>query len=162
MERMRQLVDENANLKEELRVSKELLTNSNQPYSYLVSTIEEKEKEILALRNSSRKRDQDSDNLKAELNQATRQLQEAENDIKRLLMKRESIQNIQSLLINLASGTTSKSDIASVVEEIQEILGGGQNSTTKTYGADSSTRAKSREQQLPAWYQKLSEKKSKR
>ena len=87
-ERIRQTLEENEKLKEELRISKELLSNSNQPYSYLVNTIEEKEKEILSLRNALRKKDQDYENMKAEYNLLGKQLQEAENDIKRLLIKR--------------------------------------------------------------------------
>jgi hypothetical protein len=37
--------------KDELKVARSLLDKTNQPYSYLVSNIEEKEKEVLLLRN---------------------------------------------------------------------------------------------------------------
>jgi hypothetical protein len=35
-------------------------------------------------------------------------LEDAESDIKRLLIKRENIQNIQTLLVNLARGDIGK------------------------------------------------------
>jgi|JI61114C2RNA_FD_contig_51_1589773_length_620_multi_1_in_0_out_0_2 hypothetical protein len=62
--------------------------------------------------------------MREEYNHMKSQLGQAETDIKRLLIKRENIQNIQQLLVSLAAGTSSKADIAGVVEEIQDILGG--------------------------------------
>lgn len=47
----------------------------------------------------------------------------AEKDVERLLVKRESIQNIQNILINLSRGPTSASQINSAIEDIRDILG---------------------------------------
>lgn len=48
-----------------------------------------------------------------------RQLEEAEKDVQRLLLKRESIQNIQRILIDLTKGPTSSQQINSAIEEIR-------------------------------------------
>ena len=108
------------------------------------------------LRNTARKREQDGDNIREEYNHLKGQLEQAEADVKRLLVKRESIQNIQGLLVGLAAGTGSKAEIAGVVEEIQEMLGGrkgGYERAEVERGTNNSG--------LPLWYQKLSEKRKK-
>ncbi len=43
--------------------------------------------------------------------------------MERLLVKRESIQHIQSILIDLTRGPTSASQVNSAVQEIRDILG---------------------------------------
>lgn len=45
-----------------------------------------------------------------------RQLEEAERDIQRLLIKRESIQNIQKILIDLTRGPTSSQQINNAID----------------------------------------------
>lgn len=109
---------------------------------------------MLLLRNASRKKEQDFDNIREEYNHLKGQLDQAESDIKRLLIKREAIQNIQTLLLNLAAGTSSKAEIAGVVEEIQDMLGASRVRAPVTREADS-------KEGLPLWYQKLAEKRKK-
>lgn len=46
----------------------------------------------------------------------SRQLEEAEKDIQRLLIKRESIQNIQKILIDLTRGPTNSQQINSAID----------------------------------------------
>ena len=60
---------------DELKVARTLLDKTNQPYSYLVSNLEEKEREIVALRNENRKLDQSSEDIKAEYRELRRQLE---------------------------------------------------------------------------------------
>jgi hypothetical protein len=49
-----------------LKIARSLLEKTNQPYSYLVSNIEDKEKELLMLRNENKKLDQNYENIKEE------------------------------------------------------------------------------------------------
>ena len=53
-----------------------------------MSNIEEKEKEVLMLRGENRKLDQNYENMKEEYRELKRQLEEAEKDVERLLVKR--------------------------------------------------------------------------
>ena len=53
-----------------------------------MSNIEEKEKELLMLRGENRKLDQNYENMKEEYRELKRQLEEAEKDVERLLVKR--------------------------------------------------------------------------
>lgn len=59
----------------ELKIARSLLEKTNQPYSYLVSNIEEKEKEVLMLRGENRKLDQNYENMKEEYRELKRQLE---------------------------------------------------------------------------------------
>ena len=63
---MRKTKDELDATKDELKIAHSLLDKTNQPYSYLVSNIEEKEKELLLLRNENKKLDQNYENIKEE------------------------------------------------------------------------------------------------
>ena len=45
-----------------------------------------------------------------------RQLEEAEKDVQRLLLKRESIQNIQRILIDLTRGPTTSQQLNGAIE----------------------------------------------
>jgi DNA repair exonuclease SbcCD ATPase subunit len=96
-------------------VARSLLDKANQPYSYLVGNIEEKEKEILILRSENKKIDQSYQNIREEYRELKRQLEEAERDVERLLVKRESIANIQNILVDLTRGPTSASQINNAI-----------------------------------------------
>lgn len=50
----------------ELKIARSMLDKANQPYSYLVGNIEEKEKEILILRSENKKIDQGYQNIREE------------------------------------------------------------------------------------------------
>lgn len=100
----------------ELKVARSMLDKANQPYSYLVGNIEEKEKEVLLLRAENKKADQAYQNLKEEYRELKRQLEEAEKDVERLLVKREHIQNIQNVLVELTRGPTSATQINSAIQ----------------------------------------------
>ena len=64
-------------VKDELKVARSLLDKTNQPYSYLVNNIEEREKEIMMLRKESKKFEQDYNNIREEHRTLSRQLEEA-------------------------------------------------------------------------------------
>lgn len=51
------------------------MEKANQPYNYLVSNIEEKEREILALRGENKKLDQGYQNMKEEYRELKRRLE---------------------------------------------------------------------------------------
>ena len=63
-----------------------------------------------------------------------RQLEEAEKDIQRLLIKRESIQNIQSILVELSRGPTTATQINGAIDEIKDILGSTGMRQTRNLG----------------------------
>lgn len=114
------------------------------------------------LRNANRKKEQDYDNMREEYNHMKGQLEQAESDIKRLLIKRENIHNIQELLVGLAAGTSNKADIAGVVEEIQDILGGTRQHFHQRREVESGPKhLDDGRSNLPLWYQKLAEKRKK-
>lgn len=54
--------------------------------------------------------------MREEYRELKRQLEEAEKDVQRLLVKRESIHNIQNILIDLTRGPTTATKINSAVE----------------------------------------------
>lgn len=64
LELLRKREDELERANNELKVARSLLDKANQPYSYLVNNIEEKEKEILALRSENKKLDQGYQNVR--------------------------------------------------------------------------------------------------
>jgi hypothetical protein len=66
------------------------------------------------------------------------------------------------LLVNLAAGTSSKADIAGVVQEIQDILGGTrQNFSQKKEEHFAPKHQEDSRSNLPLWYQKLADKRKK-
>lgn len=140
----------------ELKIARSLLEKTNQPYSYLVSNIEEKEKELLMLRSENKKLDQGYQNIKEEYRELRRQLEEAEKDVERLLVKRESIQNIQNILIELTRGPTTATQINSAVQEIKDILG---TTSFKKTGPLPPSNTDKPTSEPPSWYKKLLDKK---
>ena len=93
-----------------------------------------------------------------------RQLEEAERDVERLLVKRESISNIQHILVDLTRGPTSATQINSAIEEIRDILGStsmkrtGQLPNNPGYGSGESYQ-KGPTNDPPSWYKKLVDRK---
>lgn len=71
---LRKREDELEKVNNELKVARSLLDKANQPYSYLVGNIEEKEKEILILRGENKKLDQNYHNIREEYRELKRQL----------------------------------------------------------------------------------------
>ena len=78
---------------------------------------------MLMLRAQNKKLDQSYENIKEEYRELKRQLEQAEKDVERLLVKRQSIQNIQNILIDLSRGPTTATQINSAIEDIRDILG---------------------------------------
>ncbi|EGR29131.1 progesterone immunomodulatory binding factor 1, putative [Ichthyophthirius multifiliis] len=118
------LKDDLEKTQDELRVAKDLIDRSSQPYSFVISQIEEKEKEIFSYKQALKKSDQDYQNIKEEYNLLKEQYYRVEGDVKKLLIRRENIQNIQSLLIKLAQADREniQSNVKDVLIQIQEIL----------------------------------------
>ncbi|KRX01429.1 hypothetical protein PPERSA_01332 [Pseudocohnilembus persalinus] len=109
---------------ERLKISEDLLTKTNQPYSMLLSQIEEKEKEMLKFRQVLKQERSDYDNLKEEYNTLKKTYDKLNEDCKKLLIRRQNIQNIQTLLIKLSQSDASevKGNVKSLINEITEIL----------------------------------------
>ena len=111
----------------------------------------------MALRGENKKLDQNYHDMREEYRELKRQLEEAERDVERLLVKRESIANIQNILVDLTRGPTSATQINSAVEEIRDILGStsmkrtGQLSNTGQLGVSKG--------EGPSWYKKLLDRK---
>lgn len=140
-------------------MARSLLDKANQPYSYLVGNIEEKEKEILALRSENKKLDQSYHDVREEYRELKRQLEEAERDVERLLVKRESIANIQNILIDLTRGPTSATQINVAVEEIRDILGSTSMKRTGQLSMTGGGQQKIPVNEPPSWYKKLVDRK---
>lgn len=90
----------------------------------MISTVEEKEKEIVRFKQVLRKNDQDYQYLKQE-NQDLREMYEkAEKDINKLLVKRENIANIQNLLLKLGNNDYEgfKENAGKVLEDVQDLI----------------------------------------
>ncbi|KAL4511807.1 hypothetical protein ABPG72_012652 [Tetrahymena utriculariae] len=126
---------------EELRITRELVDRSSQPYSFVISQIEEKEKEILQYKQSLKKSDQDYQNIKAEYNVLREQYERVEGDVKKLLIRRENIQNIQTLLIRLAQADKDnvQSNVRDILQEIHEILSNKPNIDPIQYSQNTKT-----------------------
>lgn len=107
------------------------------------------------LRSENKKLDQNYENMKEEYRELRRQLEEAEKDVQRLLIKRESIQNIQRILVDLTRGPTTTQQINGAIEEIKEILGNTQSRKPQTQVYESEGRGND----APQWYRKLVERK---
>lgn len=133
-----------------------MLEKASQPYSYLVGNIEEKEREVLALRSENKKLDEGYQNIKEDYRELKRQLEEAERDVERLLVKRESIQNIQNILVDLTRGPTSAAQVSAAIDDIRDILG---STSLKRTGSLPVKEQGSGEVQPPSWYKKLVDKK---
>lgn len=72
-------------------------------------------------------------------------------------MKRESIQNIQNILIELTRGPTTVTQINSAVQEIKDIL--GSTSFRKTGPLNPPHLESKPTSEPPSWYKKLLDKK---
>ena len=97
--------------------------------------------------------DQSYQNIKEEYRELKRQLEEAERDVQRLLVKRESIQNIQNILIDLTRGPTTATQINGAIEQIRDIL--GSTSMKKTGPLPANTGQLNPTNEPPSWYKKL-------
>lgn len=79
--------------------------------------------------------------------------------MERLLVKRESIQHIQAILVDLTRGPTSATQINSAVQEIRDILGSTSFKKTGPLGGTGSLPIPSSQapptQEAPGWYKKL-------
>ncbi len=117
------------------------------------------------LRGENKKLDQNYQDIKEEYRELKRQLEEAEKDVERLLVKRESIQHIQAILVDLTRGPTSATQINSAVQEIRDILGTTSFKKTGPLGGNIPSQGGSGgasgvpSQDAPGWYKKLLEKK---
>lgn len=79
---------------------RELIENSNKPYSYLVQNIQEKDKEVLQLQQVMKKQEQEYHYLKQENTDLQTTISSLKADVQRILIKRDNIQGIQQLLLN--------------------------------------------------------------
>lgn len=129
--------DELERVQDEAKVLKDLLDKTNQPYSffflseqgffrysYLINAVEEKEKELVRYKQLLKKNDQDFQYLKQEHNDLKEMHSQAERDINKLLVKRENITNIQTLLLKLSNRDYEgfKENASRVVEEVKDLL----------------------------------------
>ena len=67
----------------------------------MISSIEERENEITKLKNALRLSDEESFALKSELEKLANMYSHSQSELQRLLVKREKIQSIQSLLMEI-------------------------------------------------------------
>ncbi|CAD8069072.1 unnamed protein product [Paramecium sonneborni] len=162
---LREKQSEIERLQEETKLQRDVLDKTHQPHSYLVAHIEEKDREILKYKSLLKKLDQDYMILKAENEDIANRFMRAEEDLQRLRIKRQNLQNIQNILIGIATGSQNdmRQNLRSAINEMSEALntktyidpqsalqkkGGGQNSQQK-------------EQEGPNWYSKLKQKQNK-
>lgn len=90
----------------------------------MISTVEEKEKELVRYKQLLKKNDQDYQYLKQEHRDLKEMYEKAERDINKLLVKRENITNIQNLLLKLGNNDYEgfKENSGKVLEDVEDIL----------------------------------------
>lgn len=91
----------------ELQLARDLLDKSKQPSQYLIQTIQDKDSELLRYKDLLKKNERSMDQLKLEHSDLKSAYERNEQDIKRLMVKREHIHNIQTLLLNLVNSSDS-------------------------------------------------------
>jgi len=86
--------------------------------------VEEKEKELIKYKQLLKKTDQDYQYLKQEHKDLREMHEKAERDINKLLVKRENISNIQSLLLKLSNRDYEgfKENANRVLEDVKDLL----------------------------------------
>lgn len=86
--------------------------------------MEEKEKELVRYKQLLKKNDQDYQYLKQEHNDLKEMYEKAERDINKLLVKRENIANIQSLLLKLSNKDYEgfKENASRALEDVKDLL----------------------------------------
>ncbi|CAD8157235.1 unnamed protein product [Paramecium pentaurelia] len=162
---LRGKISEIERLQEETKLQRDILDKTHQPHSYLVAHIEEKDREILKYKSLLKKYDQDYQILKAENDDIANRFMRAEEDLQRLRIKRQNLQNIQNILIGIATGSQNdmRQNLRSAINEMSEAL------NTKTYiDPQSAIQKKSsiqnsqqKNQEGPSWYSKLKQKQNK-
>ncbi|CAD8109310.1 unnamed protein product [Paramecium primaurelia] len=162
---LREKQSEIERLQEETKLQRDVLDKTHQPHSYLVAHIEEKDREILKYKSLLKKIDQDYQILKAENDDIANRFMRAEEDLQRLRIKRQNLQNIQNILIGIATGSQNdmRQNLRSAINEMSEAL------NTKTYIDPQSAiqkkggiqNSQQKEQEGPSWYSKLKQKQNK-
>jgi chromosome segregation ATPase len=111
-------------LEQELTLSKSLLNKTDQPYSYLIQNIEEREVEVRMLKEKLRSKDDEFQHLKVEHDQLLQDYNTLNRDLNKVMIKRENIKKIQSVLVNLLQEDRenyNQNDLHMLVEEINAI-----------------------------------------
>ena len=112
------------------------------------------------MRRENKKREQNYHDIREEYRELKRQLEEAERDVERLLIKRESIANIQNILVDLTRGPTSATQINAAVEDIRDILGStSMKRTGQLSMSGGGGQLKAPVNEAPSWYKKLLDRK---
>ena len=90
----------------------------------MINAVEEKEKELVRYKQLLKKNDQDYQYLKQEHNDLKEMYEKAERDVNKLLVKRENISNIQSLLLKLSNRDYDgfKENATRVLEDVKDLL----------------------------------------
>ena len=111
-------------LEQELTLSKSLLNKTDQPYSYLIQNIEEREVEVRMLKEKLRSKDDEFQHLKVEHEQLLQDYNTLNRDLNKVMIKRENIKKIQQVLVNLLQEDRenyNQNDLHMLVEEINAI-----------------------------------------
>lgn len=95
------LESEYERMSSELDLCKNLLNNTEQPYAYLVTQIETKEREISELKRQIARTQQKYSELGGECELLLRKNEELEADIKQILTKRDAIESLKGMLTQL-------------------------------------------------------------
>jgi progesterone-induced-blocking factor 1 len=112
---------------QEGQLAKSLLDKSAQPYQYLISNIEDKEKEVIVLKQKVKAYEEELRSTKAENNKLIEDYGVLQRDLNKVMIKRENIKNIQRILIRLLSENReniSHQDIYQLVDEMNYITDG--------------------------------------
>jgi len=80
---------------------KELLDKTKQPSAYLIDALEEKEKQVIHLRKQVSTLTNEKDYIQQNYSDLESRYLECELKLKNLMLKRNNIENIQNIMLNM-------------------------------------------------------------
>ena len=139
---------------EEIKMYKRLNEKTSQPYSYLATGIEKAEKELYLAEKENKNKDQIIQNFKKEIEVLRNSKKQLEQDLNKILSKRQNIETLQATLHKLLQmSPTEKIDVQTLKQTLADSLIGPLEAT-KTVPKKKKQQDTSGEK-VPLWYSKL-------
>ncbi|KAJ8253391.1 hypothetical protein GJAV_G00212410 [Gymnothorax javanicus] len=147
-----------AQISEELEAANELLRQAQQPYSYLIDTVQQRDGQIAALKKQVGQLEDDVRNLKKENATLLQVKNNMTADLERLLNHREELAVMKQALISLQSGRNGGSLPPPHLEATSgTAVGGTKGNETEDQGPRPKPTVFTNKE-VPEWYKKLKQK----
>ena len=116
----KKIEEENFKLSDQIKAYKKISENTSQPYSYMAASLEKAEMELLGMRRELKERENVINQLKAEIQILAQSKRSIEEDLNRLLSKRQNIEALQNTLVRFTNmNPNQKLDVNDLRESLK-------------------------------------------